>query len=51
MGEYKIEFHSLNPEKRFSRTVVFEPGRSCRVHGNILSEQINVIDTTDEKKK
>jgi len=50
-GEYKVEFHSLNPEKRFSRTVVFERGRSYRVHGNILTEQINFIDTTDEKKK
>jgi hypothetical protein len=51
VGEYKVEFHSLNPEKRFSRTVVFERGRSYRVHGNILTEQINFIDTTDEKKK
>jgi hypothetical protein len=51
VGEHKIEFHSLNPKKRFSKTVVFERGRSYRVHGNILTEQINVIDTKDEKKK
>jgi hypothetical protein len=48
-GEHKVEFHSLNPEKRFSREVKFERGKSYRVHRNILTEQIDFIDTTDEK--
>ncbi len=51
-GTHKVEFHTLTkPEKRFSETVVFEPGKTYRVHGNVLAEKINCIDTTKETIK
>ena len=52
VGPHRVEFRSLTkPEKRFAETVVFEPGRTYRVHGNVLTDKINCIDTTNETIK
>ena len=52
VGPHRVEFYSLTkPEKRFAETVVFEPGRTYRVHGNVLTDKINCIDTTAETIK
>ena len=52
VGPHRVEYYSLTkPEKRFAETVVFEPGRTYRVHGNVLTEKVNCIDTTSENIK